>query len=609
MFDYEQRLIITITAFDYAGNELKSYEYHIVTEMRSFGQNKKVNSDLGKLDSDKPVTVCDGVGNVWVAWQAGPVGNRDIYIGKLSKGTDNFSGSIKVTNNAKDQCNPAIAIDSSGKLYVVWQDNRNGNWDIYLSTSDTGTSWSSEVMVNAPENNQPTPVSNQINPAIVIDSQSPNKAHVVWQDDGAGNQDIYYVNSSDGFAIPAVSQSITSNTSTSDQIEPAVAVDSANTVYVVWTDGRNGSSDIYGAASNNSWTNVAVVSNTHNQTNPVIAAEATGIIIHLLWVDDTPGDKDIYYASSNGLPGSPLTGSSIVDELDTDQLQPTIAVKGSTGNNLRVFACWQDSRNVNTNYPDDTDLYFSELSSGLGTNIFVGDGGTNSYQGEPAIGVCELGFPYVVWADGRSTNTHIYYAGSTFIELVPLWSEIVSYKNDKNAIYGVPEGHLRNPGDISIKVPPRAFPCDVLVNASKIRNSQKFRNRASIGQYEFGPSGIQFGVPITVTIAYEPLGVPVEVYWYDPANDKFRQDGITNVTHIDRGTIHLVRFKTRHFTPFYLVEGDSAPVVGGGGGGGGGCSVSQNSHGNVIEYMLPYIFYIVVLLIIKLRDSYNRRVD
>ncbi|MBC8469017.1 MAG: hypothetical protein H8D56_06055 [Planctomycetes bacterium] len=191
MFDNEQDITITITAFDYAGNELKSYEYHIITEMRSFGQNRKVNSDLGNIDSSHPVTVCDSIsGNTWVTWQAGPVGSRDIYVSKLPSGAVSFDSAVKVTGNASDQCNPAIALDSNGKPYVVWQDNSSGNWDIYLSIYD-GTDWSSERMVNEPENNQTNPASNQVNPAIVLDGQTPNQVYVVWQDDDAGNQDIY----------------------------------------------------------------------------------------------------------------------------------------------------------------------------------------------------------------------------------------------------------------------------------------------------------------------------------------------------------------------------------------------------------------------------------
>ena len=610
MFDYEQKVTVTITAYDYAGNPLQTKTYYIITEMISFGQNHKVNSDLGNIDSSQPVTVCDGSGNTWVVWQAGPVGSRDIYVSKLPDGAANFESAVKVTNNASDQCNPAIALDSNDKPYVVWQDKRNGNWDVYLSTYD-GTNWFTEIMVNEPEDPQTNPASNQENPAIVIDNQSPNQAYiVVWQDDDDGSQDIYIANSSDGFANPTASQLITPNTSTSDQIEPAVAIDSANTIYVVWTDNQNGPSDIYGAASNNSWTNVAVVSNSYNQTSPVIAAESSGAILHLLWVDDTPGDTDIYYATSNGLSDCPLTGSSIIDEPGTNQLEPAIYVTGSTGIDLKVYACWQDWRNVNTTNPDDTDLYFAELSSSLGTNIFVGDGGTNSYQGEPAIGVCKLGFPYLVWTDGRNANTNIYYAGSTFIDPLPIWTKNVQHLTGAN--WGDDYlGKLDSPGDINIKIPPAAFPfdCDMKISAWKIMNTntQRLTAKESKGQFEFGPSGIQFKVPITIAIAYAPSSAKPEVYWYDPDEDRLRQEGITNVTYIEKANVHIVKFKVRHFTSFYLVEG-AAAAVGGGGGGGGGCAVSANGRGNVVEYMLPYFFYIAVLLMIKLKDGRNRKI-
>ncbi len=598
MFDYEQTLVITITAKDFAGNVLKEYSYYIITEMRSFGRNKKVNSDLGNLNCNRPATVCDSSGNIWAVWHAGPIGSRDIYIGKLAAGANNFDTSVKLTA-AGDQCYPAIAISSSNKLYVVWQDNRLGNWDIYMSTSVDGTSWTAETKVNDDSDN------NQTNPVIVIDGQTPNQAHVVWQDNRGGNEDIFIAISSDDFTTKTV---LPITTDTSDQIEPAITADSANTIYVVWTDKRNGPSDIYGAASDNPWTNVAIVSNANNQSSPVIAAEATGTILHLLWIDDTDPDGSIFYAfTTDGLQGPLNVSFDVVDERTYKQAEPTIVVTGSTGNNLKVFACWQDWRNVDSTNIDDTDLYFTELSSGSRTNIFVGDEGTNSYQGEPAIGVDEHGFPYLVWTDGRNTYTDIYYAGSTFVEPIPLWTELVSYKNPNNAIYGVPEGHLRSPGDISIKVPPRAFPCDLWVNTSRIRNTntQRFTYRHCRGQYEFGPSGIQFSVPITITIAYEPLGAPVEVYWYDPLTDTLRQDGITNVTYIQRPTVDLVRFKTRHFTSFYLLEGSAASA--GGGGGGGGCSISHYGQGNIIEFLLPYTAIVIVFLAIRWVDVRRKK--
>ena len=101
-----------------------------------------------------------------------------------------------------------------------------------------------------------TSTHNEINPALAVDHQSPPWLYLAWQDDRNGNQDIYVAKSTNAFATSAVSQ-VTSNPA--DQKEPAVVVDSDNVPYVFWTDLRNGPADIYGAtagSATSSWVNV-----------------------------------------------------------------------------------------------------------------------------------------------------------------------------------------------------------------------------------------------------------------------------------------------------------------------------------------------------------------
>ncbi len=597
VFDYDQTLTLTVNATDLVGNAMDEHSYSFVTQMRSFGQNKQVSSGLDNLNSGGPATVCDTDGNIWAVWHAGPAGSRNIYVAKLAAGADAFGTSVQIRSNSSDQANPAVALGTDDKLYVVWQDNREGDWDIYGSTSTGGTTWSVEQRLVDSDDNY-----NQTNPALEVDSQSPNRAHVVWQEGGAGDRNIYIATSSNNFVTNTVTQ-ITFDTF--DQVEPAVVADSDNTVYVVWTDGRNGSNDIYGAASNNPWTNVAIVSNVNNQSSPAIAAESAGSILHLLWIDDTFGDNDIYYASSDGLPGSPLTGSSIIDDSSgADQLDPTIAVTGITDNNLKVFACWQDWRNT------DTDLYFAELSAGSGTNVFVGDDGSNAYQGEPAIGIDEYDHPYIMWADNRSTNTDIYYAGSTFIEPVALASELVSASASSSTIVGTDPQAITTVDDVSIVVPAGACSYDVTITLTKIANLPAF-TAPCLGGYDFGPSGIQFSQSVTITIPYVFSGSDgsAKPYWFSSLTGTLSQQGITDIQDIViNPTLHALSFKTTHFTAFYLFAGGGgAAAIIGGGGGGGGCSVSASGEGNIVEYILPYIGLAVVMVMLKMRDSRYRK--
>ena len=588
-FDFDQPISVTVNATDLADNEMTEYSYSFTTEMRSFGENKKVNSDTL---SSRPVTVRDSGGNIWAAWHTGTTGSRDIYIGKLAAGAANFSNGIKVKDNSTDQCNPAMAVGSDDKLYVAWQDNRRGNWDIYVSTSSDGINFSTETRVTDSNDNQ-------INPAIVVDGS--NNAYIVWMDDRNGNQDIYVATSSNGFVTKTVSQITLDN---SNQVEPAIAVDSDNTVYIVWTDTRNNKNDIYGAASNNGpWANIPVVTTEQSQSNPAIVTEAVGSILHLVWVDDTPGDDDIFYAKTGGgLPGSPLTGRSIIDDTSsTDQLRPAIAVSGSTGNNLQVFACWEDERNA------DDDLYFAELGSGAETNVFVDDDGTNADQTEPAIDIDGDGHPYLVWTDSRNTNTDIYYAGSTFIESDLLASNNIS--TSSTVTVGTPLNSINSVDDVSIEVPAGSYPFDIKVTISKITNPLAFTLQC-LGAYDFGPSSIEFSQPVTVIIPYNFTGSEdlALAYWYNSLTAELSQQGITNVESIEISpTLHALRFKTTHFTPFYILLVSAGAAASEGGGGGGGCSMSPDSQASIVELLLPYIGLTVVMVVLKLKDKRKRK--
>jgi len=602
-FDFDQTKTVTVNATDLAGNAMSGTSYSFRTEMRSFGQNKLLGSNIANLAKGAPATATDSSGNIWAVWHAGPTGGRDIYIAKLTAGATSFGAGVQITTDAADQWNPAVAVGTDDKLYVVWQDNRRGDWDIYGSTSTSGTAWSDQQRITDSNDNQ-------TNPAIAVDRQSPNRAHVVWQDDRAGNQDIYVATSSNAFVTNTVTR-ITSNTA--DQTAPAVAVSSSNTVYVLWMDARNSSSDIYGAAGS-SWRNVPVVTKAADQSSPAIAAESAGSVLHILWVDQTSGNSDIYYASSNGLPRSPLTGTNLIDDTSgAEQTSPGIAVTGSAGSGLKVFACWLDKRNV-AGGNADTDIYIVQTDSGHGTNVLVGDGRSNSAQSEPAMGIDQYGYPYVVWTDGRNTNTGIYYAASTYLQPTALTSQAITASS--GGTVGTNPNAITGPDEFSIVVPAGACPYDVTISITKIENPQEFA-APQLSNYDFGPSGIEFSQPVTVTIPYAVAnsGTSPSAYWYDSLTGALSQQGITDIGIIElSASLHALRFKTTHFTPYVVLATGVTAGAAGGGGGRGGCSMSPHQRAewadgqsSAVEFLVPYLGLAVVMLVLKLRDARNRR--
>ncbi len=600
---YDRQIDVLVTASDLAGNAMGPHSYSFRTEMRLFGDNHIASWGAEGLDKSRAATASDSSGNLWVVYHAGSAGARDVFVGKLTHGTDYFVCD-PLTAHGADQAYPAIAVGADDRLTVVWQDNRRGTWDIYMRTSTDGVTWSAERRISDSDDNQ-------TRPAIAADPQSAAGAWIAWQDDGAGHQDIYVALSTDGFATKTVSR-VTSHAS--NQVEPKIAATASGTAYLVWTDRRNGSDDVYGAASNvGPWTNVAVATGPGSQSAPALAAEAIGSRLHLVWVDDVSGTRNVLYATSDGLPAGPLTGVNVADESGADQVAPTIATVGSTGDGLKVFIAWQDYRNYTNG--KDTDLYFVEFRTGTETNILVGDAGSNADQTEPVLGTDFYGYPYLLWTDHRNPNTFVFYAGSTYLAPTPLYAQSITAAGGGSI--GVPPP--TDPDDVAVVVPPGACPQDVTLEVREIRNLPWW----GVVAFDFGPSGLQFNVPVTLWIPYRPSDygdLPPVPYWYDSQTGMMSQQGISDVESLHLSSdLRALRFRVTHFTPYYLLKTTEsypgAPGGGdggggwtgggssGGGGGGGGCSLSSSADGaDPAAFLAPYLLLAVVMAALRLRD-------
>lgn len=589
VFGFDHAVTVTVSARDRAGNTLNAYVYSFITEMRAFGGNAIVSNDTGT--KGHPTTVGDSAGNIWVAWHTGAEGSRDIYVAQKATRADAFAASVTLTTNSGDQCNPDMALGANGQLYLVWQDNSQGNWGIFVATSSDGTTWSRPVQITDSDGNETHPV-------IAVDSQSPARIYVAWQDDRNGNRDIYVAGSTSAFAESTIA-AVTANNA--DQYDPDIAVDGTGMAYIVWTDMRNGQADIYGAASDGSgWANIPIVTTNSAQTSPALAADKSTSVLHLVWIDEAPRNSDIYYAASEGLPDSPLAGSTIIDDTSgANQLAPAIVCR----DNLNVFACWQDLR-----YHTDADLFMTELGSGAAkTNILIGDNRTNADQSEPALGIDGYGNPYLVWTDNRASQTNIYYAATTFIDPEPLDARLVIAS--EGATVGPDPATIDEPDDVSLIVPPGACQCDVRITISEILNPQAMPVEC-LGSYDFGPSGIDFDEPVTVTIPYRfsGNGSTAKPYWYDSLTGALSQQGITDIENIVVASdLNALRFKTTHFTPFYLMAAEVETSDGGDGGSSGGCSVSATGNGSPKELLVPYGIIAVVMIALRQWDKKKRQ--
>jgi uncharacterized repeat protein (TIGR02543 family) len=593
-FGYDETVAVTVNAADLAGNAMIPTSYSFRTQMWSFGQNQPVSSasDI----SGHPVLAADSQGNLWTAWHAGPVGVRDIYVAKRGSQLQEWNTPVRLASVASDRCNPALAIGLDDVLYLAWQDNRRGNWDIYVSVSADGSTWGDPIRVTDSNDNQ-------VNPVIAVDQASPYHVYVAWERGNTGSRDIYLASCSSSFASKTIAQ-VTSDPA--DQAEPALAVGSDNTVYLFWTDWRNGLADvdIYGSSSiESSWANRGIVRGPGNQSHPAVAATPGTSTLHLVWQSDATGNLDVLYGTSNGLPGSALSGSSLIDDsTSADQFAPSITAARDHASNVHVYACWQDNRVVGSTH--DSDLYLAEIRSGAGgTNILIGDDGTNSDQSDPALGCDEYGQPVILWVDSRSGTPRIYSACSVYVRPVALASGLITGATGGRV--GVDPASIDDAADVSIQLPANACAYDVAISISEIQNLPRF-TAPCIAGYEIGPSGVQLALPATVTIPYATSsqsgrGLP---YWYDSMTGILSQQGITDIQNLYISSqLSALQFRTTHFTPFYLIEADPQSPVVVGGSGGGGCSLSPAAGTrSAVEFFVPYLLLAAIMVALRRSD-------
>ena len=94
-----------------------------------------------------PVAATDAKGNVWVAWQGWRKGRAQIFAASLNG--DGFTAPAAVSQSTGNEWNPAIAASADGRVTVAWDSYRNGNYDIFMRTAGGRGPWGAETAVAA----------------------------------------------------------------------------------------------------------------------------------------------------------------------------------------------------------------------------------------------------------------------------------------------------------------------------------------------------------------------------------------------------------------------------------------------------------------------------
>ncbi len=109
-------------------------------------------------------------------------GNYEIIYKRSNDGGASWPLNRRLTDDPYISRYPTVVVSGSN-VHVGWQDNRDGNWEIYYKHStDGGLSWEPEVRLSNAQN---------VSEYASISVSGP-MTHVIWDDNRDGNYEIYY---------------------------------------------------------------------------------------------------------------------------------------------------------------------------------------------------------------------------------------------------------------------------------------------------------------------------------------------------------------------------------------------------------------------------------
>ncbi len=205
---------------------------------------------------------------------AEPTGGDQIWARKYSGGS--WGENIAVTPAGGDCYKVAVAVDGSGKAWVIWSQNHGGNFDIFarpVSASGAGE----QVQISSE-------AGADIDPVAATDANG--KVWIAWQGWRDGVAAIYTSHQEGkGFSKPAKISN-----SHQDEWDPAIAADKSGRVAVAWDSYRNGNYDVYARTySANSWGDeIPIAATAEYEAYPSIAFDGTG----RLWIAYEEGSRN-----------------------------------------------------------------------------------------------------------------------------------------------------------------------------------------------------------------------------------------------------------------------------------------------------------------------------
>ena len=307
-----------------------------------------------------------------------------------------WTATKRLTWNSGSSWASAIGAYPPGYLYVVYNDDAAGNSNLYLKKStDNGATWT-------PSKRLTWMSGDAYMAAMAINGYG--YLYLVWYDDTPGNDDLYFKKSTDGGASWSASQRLTWTAGASRR--PQIAADSFGHLHVVWNEETAGGWEICYKKSTDggdSWlANKRITWTGGASAYPRIAADSSGYL-HVIWKEELAANAEIFTKKSTDN-GDTWTTNKRLTWNAGDSWSPAMAMSSSGD----IHVVWDDDT------PDNREIYYKKSTDGgdawTANTRASSTSGASSYA---AIAVDSSGHLHVVWMDDTPGNWEIYHCQST----------------------------------------------------------------------------------------------------------------------------------------------------------------------------------------------------
>jgi len=199
---------------------------------------------------DLPSIAMSPDGSAWETWLSFGGDRDDVAIRQYKDGT---WGTLQwVPGTSGDSWLPQVAVDTKNRVWVVWSQMKDNNWDLHARRFDPAKQeWGALEQLT-------TSAFPDINPRLV--SNGKGQFALVWQGFRAKNSNIFLkIFENDSWA-----RELRITNQAANDWEPSVAFDSTGAIYVAYDSYRNGNYDVFLAKVSGGKAEEMAVANTTN---------------------------------------------------------------------------------------------------------------------------------------------------------------------------------------------------------------------------------------------------------------------------------------------------------------------------------------------------------